>query len=153
MASLDSLESTVDLSSLESTVDLSLLESTVDLPLFESTVDLPSLESTVNSDLPSLDEMRAVVKDRFGFFPCTWQLKAALTQLERNDLLTLAPTGSGKTLTFWIPLLFNGGGVSIVVTPLNVLGEKNVSELSLVSIPAVNLTASSASDKTFKVLH
>ncbi|KAI9437493.1 P-loop containing nucleoside triphosphate hydrolase protein, partial [Lactarius indigo] len=60
------------------------------------------------------------------------------------------PTGSGKTLTFWIPLLFNGDGVSIVITPLNVLGEKNVDELSLVSIPAVNLTTSSASDKTFK---
>ncbi|KAH9009872.1 P-loop containing nucleoside triphosphate hydrolase protein [Lactarius hengduanensis] len=94
--------------------------------------------------------MRRAVKDRFGFFPCTWQLKAALTQLEGNDLLTLAPTGSGKTLTFWIPLLFNGDGISIVVTPLNVLGEKNVTELSLVSIPAVNLTRSSASDRTFK---
>ncbi|KAH9060566.1 P-loop containing nucleoside triphosphate hydrolase protein [Lactarius vividus] len=94
--------------------------------------------------------MRRAVKDRFGFFPCTWQLKAALTQSEGNDLLTLAPTGSGKTLTFWIPLLFNGDGISIVVTPLNVLGEKNVSELSLVSIPAINLTRSSASDRTFK---
>ncbi|KAI9452135.1 P-loop containing nucleoside triphosphate hydrolase protein [Lactarius psammicola] len=94
--------------------------------------------------------MKEAVNDRFGFFPCTWQLKAALTQLEGTDLLTLAPTGSGKTLTFWIPLLFNGAGISIVVTPLNVLGEKNVSELALLSIPAVNLTTSSASDKTFK---
>ncbi|KAH9015991.1 P-loop containing nucleoside triphosphate hydrolase protein, partial [Lactarius pseudohatsudake] len=62
----------------------------------------------------------------------------------------LAPTGSGKTLTFWIPLLFNGDGISIVVTPLNVLGEKNITELSLVSIPAVNLTRLSASNRTFK---
>ncbi|KAH9009777.1 P-loop containing nucleoside triphosphate hydrolase protein [Lactarius pseudohatsudake] len=109
---------------------------------------MASLDSAV--DLPSLDDMRRAVKDHFGFFPCTWQLKAALTQLEGNDLLTLAPTGSGKTLTFWIPLLFNGDGISIVVTPLNVLREKNVTELSLVSIPAVNLTRSSASDRTFK---
>ncbi|KAH9015960.1 hypothetical protein EDB83DRAFT_2198819, partial [Lactarius deliciosus] len=78
--------------------------------------------------IPSLDDMREAVKDRFSFSLCTWQLKAALTQLEGNDLLTLAPTGSGKTLTFWIPLLFNGDGVSIVITPLNVLGEKNVLE-------------------------
>jgi ATP-dependent helicase YprA (DUF1998 family) len=49
---------------------------------------------------PSLNEMREAVKERFGFFPCTWQLKAASTQLEQNDLVTLAPTGSGKTLTF-----------------------------------------------------
>ncbi|KAH9054989.1 hypothetical protein EDB87DRAFT_1567823 [Lactarius vividus] len=54
------------------------------------------------------------------------------SQLEGNDLLTLAPMGSGKMLTLWIPLLFNGDGISIVVTPLNVLGEKNISELSLV---------------------
>lgn len=102
---------------------------------------------------PSLDEMREAVKEWFGFFPCTWQLKAALTQLEQKDLVTLALTGSGKTLTFWMLLLFNGGGMIIVVTPLIMLGEKNVSELSLVSIPAINLTTSSASDETFKVMH
>ncbi|KAF8264330.1 P-loop containing nucleoside triphosphate hydrolase protein [Lactarius quietus] len=102
--------------------------------------------------------MREAVKERFGFFPCTWQLKAALIQLEQNDLVTLAPTGSRKTLTFWIPLLFNGDGLIIVVTPLIVLGEKNVGELSfrlrhnisLVSILAINLTSSSVLDETFK---
>ncbi|KAH9014978.1 P-loop containing nucleoside triphosphate hydrolase protein [Lactarius pseudohatsudake] len=106
------------------------------------------LDSAV--DLPSLNDMQEAVKDCFGLSPCTWQLKASLTQLEGNDLLTLASTGSGKTLTFWIPLLFNWDGVSIIITPLNVLGEKNVDELLLVSIPAVNLTTSSASDRTFK---
>jgi superfamily II DNA helicase RecQ len=111
----------------------------------DSTIGLPRL--------PSLNAMREAVKERFGFFPCTWQLKAALTQLERKDLVTLAPTGSGKTLTFWIPLLFNGDEIIIIVTPLIVLGEKNVNELSLVSIPAINLTRSSASDDTFKVFH
>jgi superfamily II DNA helicase RecQ len=104
-------------------------------------------------DLPSLDEMRETIKERFGFYLCTWQLKAASTQLEQNDLLTLAPMGSGKTLTFWIPLLFNGNGIMIVVTPLIVLGEKNVAELKLVSILAINLTTSLATDKTYKVLH
>ena len=112
---------------------------------------MASLDSTAG--LPSLDEMREAVKERFGFFPCTWQLKVALMQLKQNDLVTLAPTGSGKTLTFWILLLFNEDGISIIVTPLNVLGEKNVAELSLVSIPAINLTTSSASDGIFKVLH
>jgi ATP-dependent helicase YprA (DUF1998 family) len=49
---------------------------------------------------PSLDQMREVVNGRFGFTPCAWQLEAALTQLRQQDLVTLAPTGSGKTLTF-----------------------------------------------------
>ncbi|KAH9032208.1 P-loop containing nucleoside triphosphate hydrolase protein, partial [Lactarius hengduanensis] len=62
----------------------------------------------------------------------------------------LAPTGSGKTLTFWIPLLFNEDGITIVITPLIVLGEKNVKELLDVSITAINLTTTSASDETFK---
>ncbi|KAH9011524.1 hypothetical protein EDB83DRAFT_2530245 [Lactarius deliciosus] len=58
--------------------------------------------------------------------------------------------GSGKTLTFWIPLLFNEDGITIVITPLIVLGEKNVNELLDVSIAAINLTTTSASDETFK---
>jgi superfamily II DNA helicase RecQ len=102
--------------------------------------------------LPSLDEMREAVNARFGCSPCTWQLEAALTQLSGRDLLTLVPMGSGKMLTFWIPLLFNGDGITIVITPLIVLGEKNVKELSDVSISAINLTSASISDETFKVL-
>ncbi|KAI9431014.1 hypothetical protein H4582DRAFT_1766967, partial [Lactarius indigo] len=59
------------------------------------------------------------------------------------DLVTLAPTGSGKTLTFWMPLLFNRNGITIVITPLIVLGDKYVAELSAVSIPAINLASKS----------
>ena len=102
--------------------------------------------------LPSLDEMREAVNARFGCRPCTWQLEAALTQLNGRDLLTIAPTGCGKTLTFWIPLLFNGNGITIVITPLIVLGEKNVKELSDVSISAINLSSATISDETFQVL-
>ncbi|KAI9466166.1 P-loop containing nucleoside triphosphate hydrolase protein [Lactarius psammicola] len=115
------------------------------------TLDMEMMDTQASTgELPSLEAMRAVVKDRFGFFPCKWQLEAALTQLEKRDLVTLAPTGSGKTLTFWIPLLFNGDGITIVITPLNILGNKNVVELSAVSIPAINLTMATASEITFK---
>ena len=111
------------------------------------------VSQTSTPALPSLDEMREAVNKCFGFVPCTWQLKAALTQLGQRDLVTLAPTGSGKTLTFWIPLLFNGDGITIVITPLIVLGEKNVKELSDVSIAAINLTTTSTSEEAFKVLY
>ncbi|KAH9040343.1 P-loop containing nucleoside triphosphate hydrolase protein [Lactarius pseudohatsudake] len=94
---------------------------------------MASRGSTSGSVLPSLDEMREAVNQRFGFVP-----------------LTLAPTGSGKTLTFWIPLLFNEDGITIVITPLIVLGEKNVKELLDVSIAAINLTTDSTSNETFK---
>jgi superfamily II DNA helicase RecQ len=105
-----------------------------------------------SGDPPTLEAMHEAVKNQFGFFLCTWQLEAALTQLKRNNLITLAPTGSGKTLTFWIPLLFNEEGIIIVVTPLVVLGDKNIAELSDVSIPTINLTTESVLDDTFKVV-
>ena len=57
---------------------------------------------------------------------------AALVQLEQKD--TILPTGSGKTLMFWIPLLFNSDGIIIIVTALNILGDKNVTELEKLDI-------------------
>ena len=32
------------------------------------------------SVLPTVDDMREAVTERFGLIPCTWQLEAALTQ-------------------------------------------------------------------------
>ncbi|KAH9179242.1 hypothetical protein EDB89DRAFT_787328 [Lactarius sanguifluus] len=93
---------------------------------------MTSLDSVV--DLPSLNDLRDAIKNRFGFFPCTWQLEAALTQLKQMDLVTMAP-GSSKTLTFWMPLLFNGNGIT-VVTPLIVLSDKYVAELLLSALCA-----------------
>ena len=46
--------------------------------------------------------------------------------LQCKDVVSIALTGSGKTLTFLMPLLFNGGKVTIVVTALNVLGDQLV---------------------------
>ena len=120
-------------------------------PCMMASDDPPSV--LLSSVLLSVDEMQGTVNKCFGVLPYTWRLEAALTQLRQRDLLTLAPTGSGKTLTFWILLLFNGDGVTIVIMPLTVLGEKNVNELMKASIAAINLTPASASDKAFKVPH
>ncbi|KAG2335653.1 P-loop containing nucleoside triphosphate hydrolase protein, partial [Suillus weaverae] len=71
-------------------------------------------------------------------------------QLNSKDVITISPTGSGKTLTFWIPLLFNAGGIIIIVTPLNILGEKNQKEAEALGFPAINLCKETASDQVFK---
>ncbi|KAF8873330.1 hypothetical protein CPB84DRAFT_1690839, partial [Gymnopilus junonius] len=73
--------------------------------------------------------------------PCEFQARDAIAQLERKDCITLARTGSGKTLTFWAPLLFNENGIIIVVTALNILGDQNAAELAGLCISAVNITA------------
>jgi superfamily II DNA helicase RecQ len=71
--------------------------------------------------------------------------------LQGKDCITIAPTGSGKTLTFWIPLLFNDNGIIIIVTPLKLLGNKNVVELGSMNIKGINVTAETAVDEVFKV--
>jgi superfamily II DNA helicase RecQ len=102
--------------------------------------------------VPTLDDLRSTVQNSFGVQPCIFQARSALTQLEQKDCITISPTGSGKTLTFWIPLLFDDDGIIIIVTALNILGEKNVAELEKLGISAANVTGESAADELFKVL-
>ncbi|KIJ09295.1 hypothetical protein PAXINDRAFT_17613 [Paxillus involutus ATCC 200175] len=84
-------------------------------------------------DLPTIEDL---VEASFGVRPCTFQVRSALEQLKRRNMITVAPTGAGKTLTFWIPLLFNGDGISIIITALNGLGDQNIAELKQLGIPA-----------------
>ena len=107
--------------------------------------------SSLKFAIPSLTELRTVVQEKFNIQPCIFQAHAALAQLEQKDCVTISPTGSGKTLTFWIPLLFNNGGIIIIVTALNILGDKNVAELEKLDISATNITGDSATDELFKV--
>ena len=62
-----------------------------------------------------------------------------------------AGTGMGKTLTFWIPLLFHTGGIQIVVTPLNLLGKQNAQALAKAAIRAIAINSETASDKNIAV--
>jgi superfamily II DNA helicase RecQ len=95
--------------------------------------------------------LRTIVDEKFNIRPCIFQARAALAQLEQKDCITISPTGSGKTLTFWIPLLFNNDGINIIITALNILGDKNVAELEKLGISAANVTGDSATDELFKV--
>ncbi|KAF9460483.1 hypothetical protein BDZ94DRAFT_1377112 [Collybia nuda] len=62
--------------------------------------------------IPSYSYVQNEVKRRFGIHPCSFQVKSAITQLKQKDCITITLTGSGKTLTFWIPLLFNDNSMS-----------------------------------------
>lgn len=107
--------------------------------------------SSLKYIVPTLSQLRDHVEEKFGIRPCIFQAYSALAQLERKDCITISPTGSGKTLTFWIPLLFNKGGITLVVTALNILGDKNVEELAKLGISAANITGDSATNELFKV--
>ncbi|KAG1799492.1 hypothetical protein EV424DRAFT_1332614 [Suillus variegatus] len=83
--------------------------------------------------VPNLTDMKTLIHSTFGITPCTWQLQSALHQLEKKNVFTISPTGSGKMFTFWIPLLFNNNGIILIVTPLNILGEKTHNEAKRLS--------------------
>ena len=67
-----------------------------------SSIDL--MESCPTEDLSKIHAWTEAV---FGLHPCMWQLKVVEAILKRNrDVISIAGTGMGKTLTFWMPLLF-----------------------------------------------
>lgn len=68
-----------------------------------------------------------------------------------RDIICIAGTGMGKTLTFWLPLLFRPTGIQIVVTPLNQLGQQNVESLLKVGIESISINADTATQENFRV--
>ena len=47
-----------------------------------------------------------------------WQIKVVCKVLEGGDVITIAATGSGKSLTYWLVLLYIKHGIVVLVTPL-----------------------------------
>jgi superfamily II DNA helicase RecQ len=102
--------------------------------------------------VPSLALIRARTEEVFGRRACLWQLKVAEAFLLRDrDIICIAGTGKGKTLTFWMPLLFDSTSVQVVITPLNLLGEQNVMDLKRAGISAISIHADTATAHNFQV--
>ena len=104
------------------------------------------------SQVPSITEIREATTRAFGITPCIGQAKAALAQLEnKSDVVYISGTGSGKTLTFWIPMLYETESITVLVTALNILGEQTAQTLTQGGITAINVTRANASPKIFSV--
>lgn len=102
---------------------------------------------------PDFSAIRTETERVFKKRPCLLQVKACNAILRGdNDVTCIARTGLGKTLTFWMPLLFVPDGIQIVVTPLNILGRQNVDELEKeYGFKAIAIDAESATPENFKV--
>ena len=51
--------------------------------------------------MPESDkEVQRQVGEVFGFKPCLWQICVVRAVLAGEDVITVAPTGSGKSLTY-----------------------------------------------------
>ncbi|KIK80141.1 hypothetical protein PAXRUDRAFT_159465, partial [Paxillus rubicundulus Ve08.2h10] len=82
--------------------------------------------------------------------PCLWQPKVAEALLKGDqEVLCVAATGMGKTLTFWMPLLFRVDGIQVIVTPLNMLGKQNVASLAKAGIQAIAINSETATPANF----
>ena len=98
------------------------------------------------------EEVQRRVEEVFGFKPCLWQICVARAVLAGEDVITVAPTGSGKSLTYWIPLLYIKHGITIVVSPLKLLGTQFARMLEDNRISAISITAANATNELFEVM-
>lgn len=108
--------------------------------------------SGLKHTMPESDEeVQKQVEAVFGFHPCLWQIRVVRVILNGDDVITIAPTGSGKSMTYWMPLLYIKHGIIVVVTPLKLLGGQFVDVLQGNGISAVSITASNATNELFEV--
>ncbi|KAF4566198.1 hypothetical protein EYR36_011613 [Pleurotus pulmonarius] len=100
---------------------------------------------------PTDSEIREHTFRVFNKRPCLWQIKVAQAVLrQKQDIVSIAGTGMGKTLTFWIPLLFKPNHIQIIVTPLNILGQQNVQVLKRAGLNGVFVGADTATPDIFQ---
>jgi ATP-dependent DNA helicase RecQ len=79
---------------------------------------------------------RAVLEQTFGFADFRpGQADAVAASEARADVLFVAPTGSGKSIAYWVPGIA-GGGLTIVVSPLIALMVDQVARLNALGVPA-----------------
>ncbi|KDQ31886.1 hypothetical protein PLEOSDRAFT_1028795, partial [Pleurotus ostreatus PC15] len=100
--------------------------------------------------------IRDVINKYFHKQACWFQMEMAKAVYEGYDVVGVAATGSGKTLSFFAPLAMaleeGQKKVVFVVTPLNLLGQQNCEDLNKVGLPAISVTAENASPETFKAI-
>ncbi|KAF8193662.1 P-loop containing nucleoside triphosphate hydrolase protein [Pholiota molesta] len=102
----------------------------------------------------TIKKIRDLTMRKFGKRACWYQVKTALALYEKKDVIGCAPTGAGKTMSFWIPLLMaledGEDKMSIVVTPLNLLGKQNVKVLEDAGLSAISVSKENAGVETFQ---
>src|ERR1700694_1178197 len=69
------------------------------------------------------------------------QAEVVAAMLARRDVLSVAPTGSGKSISYWVPAVVDGG-LTMVVSPLIALMKDQVDRLTERGVPATFINSS-----------
>src|SRR5690349_19077509 len=87
-------------------------------------------------------EAERTLREVFGlesFRPGQAEVVGAM--LDGRDVLSVAPTGSGKSISYWIPAVV-AGGTTLVVSPLIALMKDQVDRLQSHSVAAAFINSS-----------
>jgi ATP-dependent DNA helicase RecQ len=69
------------------------------------------------------------------------QAEVVAAMLDRRDVLSVAPTGSGKSISYWVPAVVDGG-LTMVVSPLIALMKDQVDRLTERGVAATFINSS-----------
>ncbi|KAF7299443.1 ATP-dependent DNA helicase RecQ [Mycena indigotica] len=104
----------------------------------------------------TIEEARALGQKTFEKRLCVSQIKPALSLQAGKDVVNIAPTGSGKTISFLLRLLMaleDGEDKMIFgVTPLIMIGKQMEEDLGKRGIKCVNLHAENNSPELYKAI-
>ena len=97
------------------------------------------------------EEVWNQVEAAFGVCPCLWQICVVCAVLAGDNVITIAPTGLGKSLTYWMSLLYIKHGIVVGVTLLKQLGAQFTEMLQDRGINSVSITALNTTNELFEV--
>jgi ATP-dependent DNA helicase RecQ len=86
-----------------------------------------------------LENIQAILKQYWGYTQFRPQQEEVIEAvLEGKDVLTLLPTGAGKSLCFQVPAIYQKG-ICVIISPLIALMQDQVKDLKSKNLTAVNL--------------
>ena len=110
-------------------------------------------ESPRTNPVWQVDAIHALVQCVFNKHTCLFQIRIAQALYAGKDIIACSPTGSGKTLTFFIPILMKKADgkerTSIIVTPLNLLGRQMEADMKNSEITTIAVSHETAKTHVF----
>ena len=86
-----------------------------------------------------MENIQAILKQYWGYTQFRPQQEEVIKAvLEGKDVLTLLPTGAGKSLCFQVPTIYQKG-ICVIISPLIALMQDQVKDLKSKNLTAVNL--------------